>query len=137
MKKCNLFFAVFLWAAVINGQTTDAFITYCEQTGFQKTPRYAETVDYCKRLAAASPFAHYTTFGKSPRGRDLPLLIVDKDGYFTPEAQHKTNKVVMMVIDDVLHTGVIFQRVHRRCFFIKIYPRYRHKVLPPRFRKFV
>ena len=82
----------------------DLFVTYCEQTDFKKTPRYAQTVDYCQRLTAASPFAHFTTFGKSPRGRDLPLLIVDKDSLFTPEAVRKTNKAVML-IQACIHAG--------------------------------
>jgi len=87
-----------------NQPVTDDFVTYCEQTGFQQTPRYAETIDYCKRLAAASPFVQYTTFGKSPQGRDLPLLIVDKDRHFTPDAVRKTGKVVML-IEACIHAG--------------------------------
>ena len=82
----------------------DEFVTLCEQTNFQQTPRYAETVDYCQRLAMASPYAHYTTFGKSPQGRDLPLLIVDKDRLFTPEAVRKTDKAVIL-IEACIHSG--------------------------------
>ena len=82
----------------------DDFETYCEQTDFRKTPRYAETIAYCQRLAAASPFAQYTTFGKSPQGRDLPLLIVDKDRHFTPALVRKTDKVVML-IEACIHSG--------------------------------
>ena len=108
----------------LKDQTDDAYVTYCEQTNFQKTPRYTETVEYCQRLAAVSPFAHYTAFGKSPQGRDLPLLIVDRDGCFTPETQRKTGKVVMMVIacthsgePDGKDAGLIFLRdllVHQK-----------------------
>jgi hypothetical protein len=88
----------------MNGQSEDAFATYCEQTDFKKTPRYAETIDFCRLLAATSPMAHFTTFGKSPQGRDLPLLIVDKDGFFTPESVRNTNKVVMLV-EACIHAG--------------------------------
>ena len=52
--------------------------TYYENSGCQATPRYAETVDFCRRLAAASPVFRYLGFGTSPQGRELPLLVVDR-----------------------------------------------------------
>jgi murein tripeptide amidase MpaA len=97
-----LLFGVAMFAACT--QKGDDLITYCEETHFEKTPRYDETIDFCRRLAAASPLAHFTTFGKSPRGRDLPLLIIDKDQLFTPKAVRKTNKVVML-IEACIHAG--------------------------------
>ena len=104
MKKFNLFFLCSFCTIVLWGQSNDSFVTYCEQSGFVRTPRYAETVDFCQRLAQASPFAHYTTFGKSPQGRDLPLLVVDKDQLFTPQEVRKTDKVVMLV-EACIHSG--------------------------------
>ena len=104
MNKINIIFAFCMCAAVACGQNNGAFITYCEQFDFQKTPRYEETIEFCQLLAAASPLACYTTFGKSPQGRDLPLLIVDKDRSFTPEAVRKTDKVVML-IQACIHSG--------------------------------
>ena len=104
MKKTISFLTFCLLAVIVCGQTGETFTTYCEQTDFKKTPRYAETVEFCQRLAAASPMAHYTTFGKSPQGRDLPLLVVDKDGLFTPEAVRNAGKVVMLV-EACIHSG--------------------------------
>ncbi|MDR2234139.1 MAG: hypothetical protein LBE56_13585 [Tannerella sp.] len=82
----------------------EEFVTFCEQTGFQETPRYDETVAYCKRLAEISPMVRYASFGKSPQGRDLPLLIIDKGGHFTPEAVRRTGHVVML-IQACIHAG--------------------------------
>ena len=104
MKKISIFLTFYICSVAAFGQTNEAFLTYCEQTGFKKTPRYAETIEFCQRLAAASPLAHYTTFGKSPQGRDLPLLIVGKDNCFTPEATRKTDKVVML-FQACIHAG--------------------------------
>ena len=95
--KANFFIYRILCTLVACRQANqDDLVTYCEQTNFQQTPHYAETIDYCKRLAAAaaSPYAHYTTFGKSPQGRDLPLLIIDKNRRFTPDSVRKTDNVV-------------------------------------------
>ena len=104
MKKISLLFLLSLCITVGYGQNRNSFATYCEETGFKKTPRYRETVDFCQRLAQASPFAHFTSFGRSPQGRDLPLLIIDKDGLFTPEAVRKTDKAVML-IEACIHSG--------------------------------
>ena len=83
---------------------TNNFVTYCEQSNFKSTPRYAETMEYCERLAAASPMVKFTNFGLSPQGRQLPLLIVDKDGLFTPESVRRTDKAVMLV-EACIHAG--------------------------------
>ncbi|MDR0795428.1 MAG: hypothetical protein LBE79_05135, partial [Tannerella sp.] len=95
---------VFLLISCRQTKITDDLLTYCEQKNYRETPRYAETIEYAKRLAAASPFAYYTTFGQSPQGRDLPLLIVDKDRCFTSEAVRRTDKVVML-IQACIHAG--------------------------------
>ena len=104
MKKFNLLFLFSICIIALTGQTNDSFVTYCEQFDFKKTPRYAETIDFCKRLAEASPLAHYTTFGRSPQGRDLPLMIVDKNQLFTPEEVRQADKVVML-IQGCIHAG--------------------------------
>ncbi|MBM3403302.1 MAG: hypothetical protein FJY10_00210 [Bacteroidetes bacterium] len=57
-----------------------SLLTYYEQSGFKQTPRYAETIDFYKKLDAASPWISYQSFGKSAQGRDLPLLILDTHG---------------------------------------------------------
>jgi len=78
--------------------------TYAEQTSFQKTARYDETVAFCKRLAAASPWIHYESFGVSPRGREMPLLIASKDGLFDPQSARKNGKRVVLV-QNCIHAG--------------------------------
>ena len=90
----------------ITGLFAQNLITDYEKSGYKKTPRYAETIEYCKKLAAASPFIRYTTFGVSPQGRDLPLLIVDKNARFTSSDVRKTDNVVFM-IQAGIHSGEI------------------------------
>jgi len=82
------------------------WLTFYEKSGFKETPRYAETVEYCKRLADASPMVHYTTFGESPQGRDLPLLIIDKNGNFSADQVRRSNNVVFL-IQAGIHSGEI------------------------------
>ncbi len=78
--------------------------TYYEQSGFLSTPRYDATIDYCKALADASDIVHYTTFGISPQGRDLPLLIIDSDGYTDAATIHSSGKSLLLV-EACIHPG--------------------------------
>ncbi len=80
------------------------FLTLFEKSAGNKTPRYDETVGYCKSLDAASPLISYTTFGNSPQGRNLPLLIADKNGSTTPAAVAKSGNAVLL-IQACIHAG--------------------------------
>ncbi|MBN1198795.1 MAG: hypothetical protein JXA23_05550 [Bacteroidales bacterium] len=101
MKKIPVFLLT-LSCFSLFGQTN--WQTYFEQSGGKKTPRYPETVTYCLQLAGASPKIHYTTFGVSPQGRDLPLLIIDRDGLTTPEAIKATGRIILLV-EACIHPG--------------------------------
>lgn len=57
-----------------------AWITPSEAAGFAKTPDYAQTMAWLKKLDRASSLVRLETFGKSPQGRDLIAAIVSRDG---------------------------------------------------------
>jgi hypothetical protein len=78
--------------------------THAERTGHVETGRYAEAVDFCRRLAAASPHARYTTFGVSGEGRELPLLILSTERAFTPEAARRSRRPLVLV-QNCIHAG--------------------------------
>lgn len=78
--------------------------TYFEASGGKRTPRYDETVAFCKKLASTSPMIHFSSFGKSPQGRDLPLLIVDKKGLTTPKDIKESGNAVLLV-QACIHSG--------------------------------
>lgn len=102
---CLLFLSGFsIQADPFSSADADRFLTDCEKSDFARTPRYAETIDYCRLLASFSPMVHYTTFGVSPEGRDLPLLIVDKDGLTTPEEIRGSGKAILFV-EACIHSG--------------------------------
>jgi len=70
----------------------------------EATPRYAETVAWCRELAAESDQVAYATFGTSPQGRDLPLVIWDRDGLADPAACHAAGRVILLV-QACIHAG--------------------------------
>ncbi len=78
--------------------------TWYERSGGAETPRYEQTIDFCKRLAKASIMVHYSVFGKSAQGRDLPLLIIDKNGLTDPSLIREKGRVVLL-LQACIHPG--------------------------------
>lgn len=95
--------------AVGAGRPNDGWDTYYEKSGKKATPRYSETIEYCRRLDKASPWVRYTTFGKSAQGRDLPLLIASKHGVFTSAKAERARQKgdVVVLIQAGIHAGEI------------------------------
>ena len=103
MKKI-VFLLLFVIYNVLSFAQSDQWLTWYEKSNFLETPRYEETIKYSKTLANASDFIHYTTFGISPQGRDLPILIADKNQNFTPESVHESGNAVLL-IEACIHPG--------------------------------
>jgi len=80
--------------------------TRAERTQYRTTSDYAETIRYCRTLAAGSEWIKLDSYGTSGQGRDLPLLIVSKDRAFTPEAARATGKPIFL-IQNGIHSGEI------------------------------
>ncbi len=105
MIRIFIFSAILALASISSAQE-NALITFYEKSGFTSTPSYDETVAYCKLLDESSSQILYTTFGKTPQGRDLPLLIIDSDKQFTAGEAKKANKFVLL-IEAGIHPGEI------------------------------
>lgn len=80
--------------------------TLAEQTDYQKSWRYAETIAFAQKLDQASEKIVYQSFGKSGEGRDLPLLVVAENNDLTPEKAKKSGKAVVF-IQAGIHSGEI------------------------------
>jgi hypothetical protein len=96
----TIFTLLYVYAHAQNGHEP----TYYEQSGFLETPRYSETVEYCKKLDLQSEMISFTTFGKSLQGKALPLLILDRDGLSDPAAIHSTGRLIIL-IQACIHPG--------------------------------
>lgn len=91
-------------AATTERPDNTKFITYCEATNFQKTPRYRETIDYCRILNQSSPKISLISIGVTPQGRDIPLIILDKDGYTSPQAIREAGRSIILA-EAAIHAG--------------------------------
>lgn len=108
IKVYTVIFTVFLtlqgFAQSESMNVPKDWLTAAEQTNYQKTPRYDETVAFARKLDAASDLIVYKTFGKSGENRDLPLLIASDGKIFSPEAARKKGKAVVL-IQACIHAG--------------------------------
>ncbi len=87
-----------------NPAVPSQWLTHAEQSDYRETPRYAETIEYSRRLDQASPLIKFQSFGKSGEGRELPLLIATEGGTFTPDAARRAGKAVIL-IQACIHAG--------------------------------
>jgi murein tripeptide amidase MpaA len=106
MSKRITMLMVALIATTQIAHSEEDWRTDYEKSQYLATPRYEETVKYCKRLADYSPSVEYRSFGISPQGRELPLLIIDTDGEFDPAKAHQRNKAIVLVQAGI-HAGEI------------------------------
>jgi hypothetical protein len=85
----------------------NAWITPAEASHFRTTPSYADTVAYLRRLQQAAPGRiRLETFGTTPEGRPMTVVIASGDGTFTPAAARAAHKPVVLVQAGI-HPGEI------------------------------
>src|SRR5918997_1423669 len=107
---CALLFLLIVMPKESNAQSQSPPVppdwqTHAERTGYRETPRYEETLAYCRKLADAAPSQiRLTDFGRSGEGRALPLLTAAKGKTFTPAASRRAGKVVVLVQANI-HAG--------------------------------
>ncbi|GAB3750724.1 M14 family metallopeptidase [Lysobacter olei] len=87
-------------------QTTD-LVTLSERSGFVRTGRYDEVIRLCEAFARAYPAAvRCESFGTTPEGRPMQVLVVSKAGAFSPEAAREKGLPVTL-IQGGIHAGEI------------------------------
>ena len=93
------------WLAEIQFlQANNEWQTYYELHNRNRTPGYAETLEFSRALAEASPLIHYTVMGYSHQQREIPLLILDRNGNFTPERVKASGNKILL-IQAAIHPG--------------------------------
>ena len=97
---------IFLTIGIFAQSIPDKWLTPYELSGFKKTPNYNETMEYCRKLEKASPWIHIASLGKSPEGRDMPLIIVSKNKIFDAMKARKSGKGIVL-IQNGIHAGEI------------------------------
>jgi hypothetical protein len=102
----RLLLATLLGLATTAAHATD-WTTPAEAAHFRTTPSYADTVAYLRRLQQAAPgVIHLETFGTTPEGRPMTVVIASGDGTFDPAAARAERKPVVLVQAGI-HPGEI------------------------------
>lgn len=83
----------------------DLLLTRAERTDFAETTRYDEVMEIVRRVAAATPDVHLTTFGYTWEGRSLPLVVVGAPDA-SPEAVRATGKT-RVYLQGNIHAGEV------------------------------
>ena len=82
------------------------WITASEKSNFVSTPDYNETVNWFKKLTAASPLLTMVSIGKSVEGRDIYMIIASTEKNITSASLKKSVKPLLLVQAGI-HSGEI------------------------------
>jgi hypothetical protein len=100
-------FLPLLGFAAMTVHATANWITPAEAAHFRTTPSYADTLAYLRRLQGAAPgVIRLQTFGTTPEGRPMTVVIASGDGTFDPVAARAAHKPVVLVQAGI-HPGEI------------------------------
>jgi len=82
-------------------------LTRAEATRYEETSRHADVMAFIAGLAAkGDKRLHVTSFGMSPQGRELPLLVLSAHGVTTPGEARSLGRPVVLVISGI-HAGEV------------------------------
>jgi hypothetical protein len=103
MKRHFIFILALLLLAACTEKDADLTTTF-EKSNCLETDDYEGTIAYAKQLAKQFKEVHYQSIGQTVMSRDIPLLIVDKNGYTSPKKIHKSGRCVILV-QSCIHPG--------------------------------
>ncbi|MDB4961192.1 MAG: hypothetical protein JWP01_1191 [Myxococcales bacterium] len=82
-------------------------LTRAEATSYKETSLHADVMTFLAALASRNdPRFHLTSFGTSPEGRELPLVVMSAHGIKTPEESRRRGLPVVMIINGI-HAGEV------------------------------
>jgi hypothetical protein len=82
-------------------------LTRAEATSYKETSLHVDVMAFLAALASRNdPRFHLTSFGTSPEGRDLPLVVLSAHGIKTPEESRRRGLPVVMIINGI-HAGEV------------------------------
>ncbi|MBR5082329.1 MAG: hypothetical protein IKX35_07820 [Bacteroidales bacterium] len=103
MKRSLFLVTAMLLLAACSHKEADLTTTF-EKSNYLETDNYEGTIAYAKLLSKEFKEVHYQTIGQTAQGRDIPLLIVDGNGYTNPRKIHRSGKNLILV-ESCIHPG--------------------------------
>lgn len=87
-------------------QNTKDPLTIAESSGFKATSRYADVMAFIRTMQAQSPYIRVEIMGKSPEGREIPLVILGDPAPASPLAM-RTDPRAVVYIQGNIHAGEV------------------------------
>lgn len=84
----------------------DPWITPAEESALLRTPRYAETVAWLRKVVQASPDLEMVSLGRSPEGRDIYMVIAARPAA-SSAAELQQNGKPTLLAQAGIHAGEI------------------------------
>src|SRR6186713_1929764 len=82
-------------------------VTRAEATSYRETSLHADVMAFLAALdERRDPRFHLSTFGTSPQGRDLPLVVCSAHGIRTPADSRAKGLPVVLIINGI-HAGEV------------------------------
>ena len=81
-------------------------LTRAEASSFTETSTYADVMGFIEALRAQSPDIYVTSLGKSPQGKDLPLVILSRPMVKTPADARRLGRPVVYIQGNI-HGGEV------------------------------
>jgi hypothetical protein len=82
-------------------------LTKAESSNWQETSLHADVMRFLAELGKRNDRRfQLASFGASPEGRELPLVVLSRDGLRTPEEAHASGRPVVLVINGI-HAGEV------------------------------
>jgi hypothetical protein len=82
-------------------------LTRAEATSYEQTSLHADVMTFLAALdGRGDRRLHITTFGTSPQGRELPLVVVSAHGITTPRESRERGLPVVLIINGI-HAGEV------------------------------
>jgi hypothetical protein len=78
-----------------------------EASDFKSTSTHEDGVKFMKAVAAASPIVHYTVYGKTYEGRDMPMAVVGTGLKDASPAAVKASGKLRVHIQGNIHAGEV------------------------------
>ncbi len=85
---------------------TDDLILTPERSNFDKTSTYGDVVNFIHAIQTKSPYIQVSTIGKSPMGKEIPLLILANPAVSTPEQAKASGKMITYIQGNI-HAGEV------------------------------
>jgi hypothetical protein len=103
-------FCLLLLSNAAIAQTTQSWsedlILTPEKSNYEKTSSHADVISFINAIKAKSQNIQVTSIGKSTGGKDIPLVILSKNGISTPEQAKASGKFVIYIQANI-HAGEV------------------------------